>query len=202
MKKRKGIIIAVIIVVAAALIIAGIARGRGVKPEVVKVTDVTKGDLKSYLSTNAVIASKNEKSYIGAAQLTVKKINVKVGDKVSKGKVMLEYDLYDLNTSVSQARVQYNNAVLQKEDTVKQNDKIQEDIKTLDKQIKELEASKNPSDLVQVDGLKKQRQALQPVKLCFEEAFAGPFRQLQRLVNDLQCLLDVSLPTQNFGQQR
>ncbi|MCX7922915.1 MAG: efflux RND transporter periplasmic adaptor subunit [Clostridia bacterium] len=162
MKKRKVLVITSLVVVAALLVGVGLSKS-GTKSEVVKTATVTKGDLKSYLSTNAIIQSKNTKNYVGAAQLPVKSVKVKVGDNVKKGQVMLEYDIYDLNASVTQAKLQYNNAVLQKSELLSQKEQLDDNIEKLDNQIKELEGSKNPSDALQLQTLKQKRDALQPI---------------------------------------
>jgi HlyD family secretion protein len=161
--KKKALVITGIILIAAVLLVAMTAGRRGVKPEVVKTASVIKGDLKSYLSTNAVIQSKNTKDYIGAAQLTVKSVNVKVGDKVKKGQVMLNYDLYDLNSNLAQAQLQYSNAVLQKKELIDQKKQVEDTIANLDIEIKQMEASKNPTDKVQLQTLKQQRESIQPI---------------------------------------
>lgn len=161
--KKKTIIILSLAIVAIAAIVAVNAGRRANKPEAVKVASVSQGDLKSYLSTNAVIESKNKKSYIGSAQLQVKKVNVKVGDSVKQGQVMLEYDLYDLTAGIDQAKLQHSNAVLQKKELESQKKKLDDTIADLDAQIKKLEASKNPADQVQLQTLKQKREAIQPI---------------------------------------
>lgn len=163
MKKRKGLIVTGIIFIVFVLLIGMAAARRGSKPEMVKTTNITTGDLKSYLSTNAAIKSQNSKNYMGASQLTIKIVNVKVGDHVAKGKVMLEYDLSDLKNNLDQAKIQYSNAELQRDELKKQKDQLDQAINDLDKQIKQLETSKNPSDAVKLQSLQQERGSLQPI---------------------------------------
>lgn len=75
----------------------------------VKTEVVTQGDIKAYLSTTATIKSKNSKDYYGISAKTLQ-VNVKVGDKVTKGQVLVQYDVQDLTTNVKTAETQYNNA--------------------------------------------------------------------------------------------
>jgi HlyD family secretion protein len=163
MKNRKVFIIAGIVLLATILIFATAASRRGIKPETVKTTVASKGDIKAFLSTNAIIKSKNSKSFTGMPQLPVKTVRVKVGDSVSDGETMLEYDVADMNTSVAQARIQHNNAILQRKELANQKKQLEETIARLDRDIKQLEESTDPSDLLQLQTLRQKRESLQPV---------------------------------------
>lgn len=91
MKKR------IIIGVIAAVVIIGIV-GLGISSKKnrsftsVRTGNVTKGDISDYLSTTATIKAKNSKSYFAPQQSVVKSVNVKVGDRVKKGDVLVTYD--------------------------------------------------------------------------------------------------------------
>jgi len=134
--KKKVIIFSII-----ALVICGIfylkisAQNRG-KFASVKITKAQKGEVKSYLSTTATVKSKNSKSYYGV-QGKVKKVHINVGDKVSKGQVLITYETQDLNAAVKQAELQYNNAVLSRQDKLNVNNSNKDKIAELDKQIAE-----------------------------------------------------------------
>lgn len=104
----------------------------------VKTTTVSKGELKSYLNTTGVIKSNEIKNYY-VAQMKVTKVNNKIGDSVKKGDVLLTYDTTDVLTGVKQAQVQYDNAVIQKQDLLNQKKTSQDKAKDLDNQIKQLE---------------------------------------------------------------
>lgn len=161
--KKRNTIIIVIVITAAVFTGIMILRSREPGAEAVKTAAVTQGEIKSYLSTNATIKSKNVKAYFGASQFIVKSINAKVGDTVKKGEVLLSYDLSDLKTSLQQARIQYSNALLQKEDLINQKKELDNTIKSLDKRIEQLENYQNPSDAVQLQTLRQQRNSLQSV---------------------------------------
>lgn len=137
----------------------------------VKTTVVTKGNIKSYLSTTALIKSQDVKEYYGP-QVKVSKVNIKVGDNVKKGDILVTYDIQDLNTPVKQAEIQYNNAILQKQDLINQNNEVSSNVKEknnkiadLDKQIQQIDnqmESLKKSGLTsdQVEILNKQKEAL------------------------------------------
>ncbi|HEY8889024.1 MAG TPA: efflux RND transporter periplasmic adaptor subunit [Clostridium sp.] len=88
----------------------------------VKTSTVVMGDVNMYLSTTAIIKSKNEKDYSVSQATKISKVNVSVGDKVKKGNTLLTYDTADLNNQVASAQINYNNAVSQKTDAVNNND--------------------------------------------------------------------------------
>lgn len=158
--KKKGVIITVIILL---LIVGGIAfSSKGNKEKGVNLYKVEKGELNAYLSTTGTVKSKNVKDYYGSG-LKVDKVNVKLGDTVKKGAVLVTYDTSDLRLQVKQAEIQHSNAVLQKQDTVNQKNSLNEKISDLDKKIKELESSANPQDMLQVQTLKQQRDAMQSI---------------------------------------
>jgi HlyD family secretion protein len=128
----------------------------------VRIAVASKGDIKSYLSTTGSIKSKNIKDYFGS-QGKVNTVNVKVGDKVSKGQVLVQFETQDVQSAVRQAEIQYNNAVLQKQDTVNQRNQINSKISDLDTEISILESSQSPSDQAQLQSLKQQRSSIQPI---------------------------------------
>ncbi len=173
--KKKIIAYGLIVVIIAAGAFAVIKNKNKPKVLSVKTAAVKVGDIQSYLSTTAVVESKNSKDYYGL-QAKVKKINFKVGDKVKKGDVLVTYEVQDLTSSVNQAQLQYDNSVLQRTDTYNQNTNINNKIADLNKQIsdydttiKNLQKSTLPADaqkLTQAQSaqatLKNQRDALSP----------------------------------------
>lgn len=119
---KKKLIIGVLI---AALIgtIAGIQIYARNKKQIatVKTSTVAIGDVKMYLSTTALIQSKNKKDYPVSATTKISNVNVKVGDKVKKGDILLTYETADLNSQVTTAQINYNNAISQKQDALNKN---------------------------------------------------------------------------------
>jgi len=141
MSKKKIVSIVLVGVVILGVIGFIKIRGKSSSKEIsVKTSTASKGDVKAFLSTTAVIKSKNSKEYFGA-QLKVTKVNVKVGDSVKKGDLLVKYDGSDITNSIKQAEIQYNNAVLQKQDLVNQKNDAQKQINDIDNQIKAIENS-------------------------------------------------------------
>lgn len=161
-RKRTIAIIAVIILLGVAAAGIGTAQ-RAPKFQKVKTAMAAKGNIESYLSTSGIIKSKQSKTYFSAPQMTVTKIYVKEGDAVSAGDQLLSYDMADIRNSVEQAKLQYENAILQLEELKSQKKKIDDAIKELDRDIKILESSNNPQDIQKLNQLKQQRQSLQPI---------------------------------------
>jgi HlyD family secretion protein len=149
----------------------------------IKTAAVTKGDIKSYLSTTAVIKSKNSKEYFGQ-QMKIAKVNVKVGDSVKNGQELLTYDVSDINNSIKQAQIQYNNAVLSKQilsnnnrdiksniaDMNKKIADIDKQIKDIDKQISDIKNNDNPLDDAKLPELIKAREGLIQTKEGYKKS--------------------------------
>ncbi len=153
MKKKVIAIIIAVVVVGGVFGLNRINRARN-QGSTVKTSEATQGDLQVYLSSTALVKSQEVKDYYGA-QAKVTKVNVKVGDTVKKGDVLVTYDQQDLNTQVKQAEIQYNNALLQKQDLVNQNNDIKNKIAEYDKNIKEINAKieKIKDDPFEIDSL-------------------------------------------------
>lgn len=160
--KKKTIIYILILIV----IVSGVfwMRNNRKNKEIitVKTAAAEVGEIKSYLSTSGIVKSKNYKEYYGT-QGKIKALNVKVGDKVNKGDTLLTYETQDLSLTVKQAEIQYENAVLQRNDLYNQNKTIKDKIAELDKEIAQLEKSTNQLDKTKLEALKQQRNALSPI---------------------------------------
>ncbi|EJO5346161.1 efflux RND transporter periplasmic adaptor subunit [Clostridium botulinum] len=118
MKKKTKIITGVILVIVLllALVIFNTKKNNNIS---VKTVKVTKGNIESYLSTTGSVISKNRKEYFGV-QGKVKKVNVKVGDKVKKGQTLINFDMPELENARERAQLQYENAILQKDELISQ----------------------------------------------------------------------------------
>lgn len=184
MKKKIIAAVLAVVVILGIVYLRVLAKKRSESSNV-KVATAVKGEVKAFLSTTATIKSKNTKEYYGS-QLKIKSVNVKVGDAVKKGQVLISYDLQDMNTSAQQAQIQYNNALLQKQDALNQNNDINNKIKDLDSQISNLQNSKSPSDIQTLTTLKTQRSQLQPMSR----------EKLQQLDNSI-ALAKVTLDSAN-----
>lgn len=140
--KKKGLVITVVIIFIA--IVFGVAAfsAKGNKGKQVNLHKVQRGELNSYLSTSGTVKSKNVKEYFGSG-LKIDKVNVKVGDSVKNGDVLVTYDTTDLGLQLKQAEIQHSNAVLQKQDVINQKSNLEGKVSELDKVIKQLESSTN-----------------------------------------------------------
>ena len=136
---KKGIIIGIVIValVGGGFYVKSKASNRN-KFTAVKIGQVVKGDVKSYLTTTAIIKSKSVKDYFGQS-MKISKVNVKIGDSVKKDDVLVVFDVTDINNSIKQAEIQYSNAVLSKQIQVNSNNDIKNKIADLNNQIKDLD---------------------------------------------------------------
>jgi HlyD family secretion protein len=163
MKKKVIIYVVIAAVITGGIVFAG-SKGNVQKPVSIKTAAVFQGDVKSYLSTTAVIKSKNSKDYY-PLQGKVKKVNFKVGDVVAKGQVLAEFEVTDPNIAVKQAQLNYDNSVLTKQNQVNSNNEVKNNIADLDKQISDIdaqieEAKKNPLDTAKVAQLENQKASL------------------------------------------
>ncbi|EYE88694.1 macrolide ABC transporter [Fervidicella metallireducens AeB] len=158
MKKRVFIWSLIVIILAGMPILMKIKRNKG---ELIKVrTAVAEtGEIKAYLSTTGTVESKNKKVYYGN-QGRIEKINVKVGDRVKKGDILIVFEKQDLSIQVKQAQIQYENALLQRKELINQNESIKRKMIELDKQIAELEKSSNIADKTKLESLKQQRSTI------------------------------------------
>jgi HlyD family secretion protein len=156
--KRKGIVygLIVVVIVGGLFVLRSGRRDRNIV--LVKTAAAEVGEIKAYLSTTATIESKNSKNYFGA-QAKINKVKVKLGDTVKKGDVLVEYETQDLNAAVKQAQLQYDNAVLQRNDLYNQNKSIKDKIADLDSQIKNTDSK----DIVTLNSLKAKREGLSPI---------------------------------------
>ncbi|MCX7710624.1 MAG: efflux RND transporter periplasmic adaptor subunit [Clostridia bacterium] len=160
MKKSTAMIITSVAI--ASLLLTGSLLNNQGKPVDVKAARATRGDISSYLSTSGKVKSQTTEQYFGSPQLTVKKVNIQPGDAVKRGQTLIEFNTEDLSANLKSAQIQYNNAVLQKQEAVNQNQQIKSNIAKLDAQISALQ-KQDPSDEAQIQALKQRRDALQPV---------------------------------------
>lgn len=186
MKKKVITFILIATVITGGIFISTRREGKEVGAAV-KTSEVTQGDVKAYLSTTATIKSKNNKDYF-AIQGKVKKVNVKVGDRVEKGQVLAEFEVTDPNIAVKQAQLSYDNAVLTKQNQVNSNNEVKSTIADLKKQISDVEAQieeakKNPAEAAKVPQLESQKAPLITKKDSLKEPFSS--EQLKQSDNNI-----------------
>lgn len=160
--KKKTVIYGLIIFSILSVVFLINEKRKDSKIVTVKTSIAAVGELKSYISTTATVKSKNSKEYFGL-QARIKNVNVSVGDKVKIGDVLVTYETMDLASKISQAQIQYDNALLQKKDLYNQNEDIKSKILDINKEIITLEKSLNPTDKAKLESLKQQKSALSPL---------------------------------------
>lgn len=193
MKKKVIAIIIAVVVVGGVFGLNRINKARN-QGSAVKTSEVTQGDLQVYLSSTALVKSQEVKDYYGA-QAKVTKVNVKVGDTVKKGDVLVTYDQQDLNTQVKQAEIQYNNALLQKQDLVNQNNDIKNKIAEYDKEIKEVnnqieKAQNDPFDIDLLPTLNSKKESLEKSKSALTPISDTKLQQADNSINSAKLTLD------------
>ncbi|GLC31001.1 efflux RND transporter periplasmic adaptor subunit [Clostridium omnivorum] len=196
--KKKIIIWAVIIAIIGGVVFLRISASNKGKYQAVKAAEVTQGDIKSYLSTTAIIKSKNSKDYYGL-QGKVKSVNVKVGDSVKKGQVLVAYEVQDLGSQVKQAQIQYDNAKLSKQILVNNNNDITSKIADFDKQIADLDSqisaaqkSTNPAEQSQLLNLTNKREQLKSTRDNLKPASSEQLKQADNQIQLAKIGLDTA----------
>ncbi|AUM94001.1 MULTISPECIES: efflux RND transporter periplasmic adaptor subunit [Clostridium] len=119
--KKKTIIITGAILVIGLFLILGVFKSKKNSNISVKTIKVTKGNVESYLATTGDVVSKNKKEYFSVGgQAKIKKVNVKVGDKVKKGQSLLSFDTSELENDRQVAQMEYDNAISRKKESKSQ----------------------------------------------------------------------------------
>lgn len=196
--KKKVIIATILGAISVGAIALIITKAMEPKPVLVQYGKVTKGDVLDYLSTSGVIKSENYKDHYGP-QGKVKKIHVEVGDEVVEGDVLMEFDITDLKTNVTQAEIQYNNAILSKDILVSNNksinsklSEINSEIYKLDKRISALESLDDDSVKPTIAELKAQRKALVQSKESLTPISYEKFKQADNAIALAKSNLDAA----------
>lgn len=121
--KKNGWVIVIVgaVILSALLFVYKGRRGQGIE---VKTVKPSRGRIVAYLSTEGTIEAKTKKDYFLSSPTKVLKINVKVGDSVKKGNILVEIETQDLSSQLKAAELQYDSAKLQLEALKKQRDSI------------------------------------------------------------------------------
>lgn len=103
----------VLLLVVALLIGFSVRNARREEVPQVMTTLVQQGDIRAVLRASGVVRSENEQSFM-SSNLLISRVHVAVGDRVSAGDLLLEFDTRDLENAVRQTEIQLENAKLQK----------------------------------------------------------------------------------------
>ena len=156
--KKKTIIITGAILVIGLFLILGVFKSKKNSNISVKTIKVTKGNVESYLSTTGDVVSKNKKEYLGG-QAKIKKVNVKVGDKVKKGQSLLNFDMSELENDRQVAQMEYDNAISQKKAlksiTSSQIEQVENSVRLAELKLESVNDKINESEetIADIDGI-------------------------------------------------
>lgn len=103
--KKRYIFIGLAVVVVAFLIVNSIFA-KDASP-VVTVSQALKGDIKAELSTSGLVSSESDKTYYAEVAAPIKALNIKKGDLVKTGDLLVEFDTTDLENTYQQAALKY-----------------------------------------------------------------------------------------------
>lgn len=106
-KIGKWIVLGVIAVVVIGTIVINSMSG-GAMPEVVTSATVSSGQIVSTIGTSGVVRSETSKTYFADTSLRVSAVNVSVGDMVSAGDRLIEFDEDDIMLAISQATLSFD----------------------------------------------------------------------------------------------
>ncbi len=125
-KKKKWIVLAVVLLLVGAGIFGCLRMAADAIP-VLPVGGAHQGDLETSLSISGQVTSGTTKTFFSPGSVKVKAVACQVGDTVTQGEILIEYDAEDMADSLSQLALQHENAKLQYEDTYRKMTETQQD---------------------------------------------------------------------------
>lgn len=140
MSKKSKVISIIVLVSIIGAIGFSVYRSRQKPPIKVSVHTMEMGEVSSVLLSTGKITSAQEKTYAGP-NLSVKSVDVKVGDRVEPGQVLITFDTSDVETAIQQAKLQRDSAILNR-DAAKESIKAAETAQAnLKKQVQTIKAN-------------------------------------------------------------
>jgi len=109
--KKNTIIYGLIVIIILSSIFLISEKKKNDKIVSVKTAIAEVGELNYYISTSATLKSKSIKEYYGP-QSKIKKVYVRVGDKVKIGETLISYETQDLATPVSQSLAKNKSTII------------------------------------------------------------------------------------------
>lgn len=95
-KRRRKIWLIVAAVVILLIVVSGFTGGDAVMP--VTTVSAVKGEIAQTINTSGTVTTDNSKSYFSEVNVQIGTVNVKAGDAVKAGDVLIAYDMDDLQT--------------------------------------------------------------------------------------------------------
>lgn len=125
-KKKKKLPGWVILPVIGVLVLAGILLSLVLKPAkapaTLTVVSVKKGDVAEEYTTSGTVESESQKTFFSPVNATIQSLNIKVGQAVKEGDLLLSFDTSDLEKSNQQSELNLEAAKAGNQSTVEQAD--------------------------------------------------------------------------------
>lgn len=144
-KRRKRIIIIAVIVLIVLFVLAKIVGGNGAQA-MVSTAPAQKGEIEQTINTSGTVESDNTKSYFSEVQAKIGAVNVKTGDAVKAGDVLIAYDAESLKKEQQLAELKQQSGEGSYKSSVQNNNENLGDLKeatvnleVLDQQIADTE---------------------------------------------------------------
>lgn len=150
LKRNSSTLFVVFLLIFSAFIVlflsSKVVKGIKFKNEInVRVCKVQSGNVQEQIDVKVFIKSKNYKEYYGN-QMRVKKLYVKHGDYVEKGQKLLSFDNNDIMTQYTQAKIQLENAMLQKNQMIITRDNFKKQRAAIQEEINRLRESQEDNE--------------------------------------------------------
>lgn len=160
-KKIVWAVIAVILVVA--IIVASVIIGKNGKKTEVTLNTVSTSSITQTVSSTGQVSSGVKKEYKPGTVATVKKVYVKVGDKVRKGDKLASFDtstldsqVASLNSAYANSNASYQEAVQHQAEAAKQLSSINKSIAKTEKTLKKLQKAEQKKNTTATTVTQKQ----------------------------------------------
>ena len=127
-KRRKGWIVLVLIILAVAgFFVFRSLFNKTVTAQQVRFTAITRGDLKDTVSVKGNVESDVRRNVYSTLGLTVKAVEVSVGDFVKEGQLLCQLDSDDLKLNLEQQNADLNASIKSSDLQIESNEKIYSD---------------------------------------------------------------------------
>lgn len=212
-KRRKRIIFGAIAVIAAAAIVLPRLFAPEVLP-VVNVVEVGKGEVEQTIEGSGTVKSEEVKTYFSPVSATIEAFDLKVGDMVEAGEILLTYDETELNQLYRQAELtgsaanySYQDAINKDNENVSEYQRSSAALEVIESQ---LEKEKDESDHVQ-DRIEEYSEKQADVQLRISEqqvissnaqAKIDQANQDKKEAEDLKASVDEQLKEQEQEEQQ
>ncbi|MFI3173002.1 MAG: efflux RND transporter periplasmic adaptor subunit [Eubacteriales bacterium] len=106
-----------------------------------EVVEVEVGNISEELQITGTVESENQKTFLSPVNATISECNVKVGQVVQKGDVLITFELDDLETNNKQSQLSELQAESERSSALASNQQLLDDVSDADARIVELETA-------------------------------------------------------------